>query len=158
MKRKIEQEHSIKKAKKIKEIKPPADPTEAPEAANAENGENGENIPVNTPVVPTLPLTPAQVKRLETIIPKLEEAQLTLNSLIVDAQQPAMTDNVAPAVLRQSKETEEALSGAITHAKKYLMAKEAPKGHMKTVFENVKKSFDQTKVYNGNLKEVMAIE
>ena len=115
-KRVIEGNASIKNAKKIKTAK-------KVEAGNADGGalEAAEVAPAEIPK----PIAPSVLKRIETLIPKIEERSHQLTSIISETDAPDMKASIPDVLRNKAKACESALAIHQTKLSEFMEKKSA---------------------------------
>ena len=134
----------LQKAKKQKKEEPSS--AKALKKLGGDQESNGEALP-------QVPLTEAHKKRLESILPKLQDDQLKFAATLIQADAPDMKDYITNNTLNAAKTLNTSMNEAIVLIQKILDAKSAAKGDIANLFAAIKEANSQNKIIGAKLRE-----
>ena len=127
--RQVESETKVKRARIAKVEKPADASTDEPNRAKI------------------APIPEGQLKRLVASFTKMQQLQLSMSALLVEAEQDAVKDNIPPKTLTEAKNALGMLDNLVEKADGMQKEKMAAQGQMKSLFENIKQVYATSEKY-----------
>ena len=127
--RQVESETKVKRARIAKVEKPADASTDEPNRAKI------------------APIPEGQLKRLVASFTKMQQLQLSMSALLVEAEQDAVKENIPPKTLTEAKNALEMLDNLVEKADGMQKEKMAAQGQMKSLFENIKQVYATSEKY-----------
>ena len=131
--RQVESETKVKRAR-IAKVEKPAD-------ASTDEPNSGRNL------LRQAPIPEGQLKRLAASFTKMQQLQLSMSALLVEAEQDAVKENIPPKTLTEAKNALEMLDNLVEKADGMQKEKMAAQGQMKSLFENIKQVYTTSEKY-----------
>ena len=137
--RQVESETKVKRAR-IAKVEKPAD-------ASTDEPNSGRNLPRQQAPIPE-----GQLKRLAASFTKMQQLQLSMSALLVEAEQDAVKENIPPKTLTEAKNALEMLDNLVEKADGMQKEKMAAQGQMKKLFENIKQVYATSEKYWNKMR------
>ena len=150
--RKRRLESSVKMAA-AKKIKPAAAVNVAP-AVGEFHGKPPEQVQIEAQMVA---VTPANKKRLEACIIRLETKQMELTSQMAEAGQEKFNELIPQRLHELCNDTSKGLEKTLASAKDLLAKGESPKGFVKQLFDDIKRMSATCSDLTGKLEGAMSL-
>ena len=135
--RQVESETKVKRAR-IAKVEKPAD-------ASTDEPNSGRNLR-------QAPIPEGQLKRLAASFTKMQQLQLSMSALLVEAEQDAVKENIPPKTLTEAKNALEMLDNLVEKADGMQKEKMAAQGQMKSLFENIKQVYATSEKYENKMR------
>ena len=132
--RQVESETKVKRARIAKVEKPAVASTDEPNRAKI------------------APIPEGQLKRLVASFTKMQQLQLSMSALLVEAEQDAVKENIPPKTLTEAKNALEMLDNLVEKADGMQKEKMAAQGQMKSLFENIKQVYATSEKYENKMR------
>ena len=87
------------------------------------------------------------MKRLAASFTKMQQLQLSMSALLVEAEQDAVKENIPPKTLTEAKNALGMLDNLVEKADGMQKEKMAAQGQMKSLFENIKQVYTTSEKY-----------
>ena len=136
--RQVESETKVKRAR-IAKVEKPAD-------ASTDEPNSGRNL------LRQAPIPEGQLKRLAASFTKMQQLQLSMSALLVEAEQDAVKENIPPKTLTEAKNALGMLDNLVEKADGMQKEKVAAQGQMKSLFENIKQVYATSEKYENKMR------
>ena len=131
--RQVESETKVKRARIAKE-KPAVPSTDEPNRAKI------------------APIPEGQLKRLAASFTKMQQLQLSMSALLVEAEQDAVKENIPPKTLTEAKNALGMLDNLVEKADGMQKEKMAAQGQMKSLFQDIKQVYATSEKYENKMR------